>query len=92
MKEIPGEILAALLEDEDEDPISSEEIGLNQFENLVLQKIRDFSNQYGNQFCDISPDIYPDFMPVERWMDLLKVYLLAEDKYAALKMWKSPQK
>ena len=92
MKEIPPEIWAALEEDsapEAGGPYTQkpEDIGLSQFENLVLHKIRDFSNYYGNQFCDVWPDTYPDFMSAEDWMDLFKVYLLSEDKYEAIRMW-----
>ena len=90
MKEIPPEILAAFAEDTAiSGPCTQmpEDIGLNQFEDLVLQKIRDFSNYYGNQFCDVWPDAYPDFMSAEDWMGLFKAYLLSEEKYEAIRMW-----
>lgn len=80
MTEIPPEIFADLKEDF---------VGLNQFENLVLQKINDFGNFYANQFCDNWPDTYPDFMSVENWMVLFKAYLIAGDKYEAIKVWGS---
>jgi hypothetical protein len=94
MKEIPPEVFAAL--EKDFVPLAGgphnpepEDIGLNQFENLVIQKIKDFGNCYGNLFCDVWPDTYPDFISVEDWMDLFKLYLTAEDKHDAIRMWGS---
>lgn len=92
MDKIPLEVFTAL--EGDFVPLAGgphipgpEDIGLNQFENLVLQKIKDFGNCYGNLFCDSWPDTYPDFLSAEDWMDLFKVYLTSEDKHDAIRMW-----
>lgn len=71
----------------DYQPKKPDLLGLNQFENLVIQRIRGFGNFYDEEFRDCFPSTFSFYLTVDEWLELLKIYLTSDSPYGDIKRW-----